>query len=239
MYIAICDDDPQALEQIAHAVGAYAASCGEQLRVQTFADAESLLQAARAERFTHYFLDVMMPEMDGISAAREIRSFDADARLVFLSSFTEYAYQSYRVRATDYLLKPVEPQLLAGLLDRLRAEEENTQAYILIENGRGVMRIPYDRLSFVEVSQKKLHFHLTDGQLREVAGSLKEYEELLLARPEFMRVGRYYIVNILQVQELSPAGISTFSGKNIPIPRRLYPQIQKDYMQLLFAVREE
>ena len=56
--------------------------------------------------------------------------------------------------------------------------------------------------------------------------------------PEFMRIGRSYIVNILQVQELSPAGISTFSGKNIPIPRRLYPQIQKDYMQLLFAAKE-
>ena len=85
---------------------------------------------------------------------------------------------------------------------------------------------------------KRLYFNLTDGQLREVAGSLREYEDLLLARPEFMRIGRSYIVNILQVRELSPAGISTFSGKNIPIPRRLYPQIQKDYMKLLFAAKE-
>ena len=234
MYIAICYDDPQALEQIAHAVGAYAASCGEQLRVQTFADAESLLQAARAERFTHYFLDVMMPEMDGISAAREIRSFDADARLVFLSSFTEYAYQSYRVRATDYLLKPVEPQLLAGLLDRLRAEEENTQAYILIENGRGVMRIPYDRLSFVEVSQKKLHFHLTDGQLRIIPGTFTGFEEKLLARPGFFKIHRSYIVNLSRVSELSPEGCILSTGENLPVSRLLYQQVRRAYMAHLF-----
>ena len=61
---------------------------------------------------------------------------------------------------------------------------------------------------------------------------------LLLARPEFMRVHRSYIVNMLQVSELSPAGVRTFSGMNLPVSRLLYPQLQKDYMSLLFAERE-
>ena len=67
---------------------------------------------------------------------------------------------------------------------------------------------------------------------------MRDYEPLLLARPEFMRVHRSYIVNMLQVAELSPAGVRTFSGMNLPVSRLLYPQLQKDYMSLLFAERE-
>lgn len=62
---------------------------------------------------------------------------------------------------------------------------------------------------------------------------------LLLVRPEFMRIHRSYIVNMLQIDELSPAGVHTFSGMNLPVSRLLYPQLQKDYMKLLFAEREE
>ena len=148
------------------------------------------------------------------------------------------AYESYGVRALDYLLKPIRAEMLFPILDRLFLQEQRPREGLTLKSGSTLIRVPFSQLVYVEIMNKRLYFNLTDGQLREVAGSLKEYEELLLARPEFMRVGRSYIVNILQVQELSPAGISTFSGKNIPIPRRLYPQIQKDYMKLLFAAKE-
>ena len=43
---------------------------------------------------------------------------------------------------------------------------------------------------------------------------------------------------MLQIAELSPAGVRTFSGKSLPVSRLLYPQLQKDYMKLLFSERE-
>ena len=60
----------------------------------------------------------------------------------------------------------------------------------------------------------------------------------LLARPEFMRVHRSYIVNMLQAEKLSPAGVITFSGHNVPVSRLLYGQLQKDYLALLFSGRD-
>ena len=67
---------------------------------------------------------------------------------------------------------------------------------------------------------------------------MREYEPELLARPEFMRIHRSYIVNMLQIRELSPTGVQTFTGQSLPVSRLLYPQLQKDYMELLFARRE-
>ena len=91
----------------------------------------------------------------------------------------------------------------------------------------------------MEVSGKHLYFNMIDGQVREVVGVLREFEPLLLSRSEVMRIHRSYIVNMLQIEELSPTGLRTFSGRELPVSRLLYPQLQKDYMKLLFAQREE
>ncbi len=98
--------------------------------------------------------------------------------------------------------------------------------------------MPFSELAYVEVSGKHLYFNTTNGQVREVTGVMREYEPELLARPEFMRIHRSYIVNMLQIRELSPTGVQTFTGQSLPVSRLLYPQLQKDYMELLFARRE-
>ena len=235
MFIAVCDDDARVRGQLADILDAYAAKNGLPLRYQLFENAEDMLRAAGTERFTHYFLDVMMPCMDGITAAQEIRSFDPDAKLVFLTSFSEYAYQSYRVRAYDYLLKPVQMQTMMELLDRLRAEEAEAEACIFVQNGRSIFRIPSARLACLEVYQKKLFFYLTDGQVRTMPGTIAGFEAELLARPEFVKIHRSYIVNLNQISELSPEGCILFSGKNLPVSRLLYPQVRKAYMAHLFG----
>ena len=71
--------------------------------------------------------------------------------------------------------------------------------------------------------------------MREVYGTLSEYADQLLSRPEFMQTHRSYIVNMLQVAEFSASGLTTFAGKNLPVSRRLYPQLQKDYVRLMFS----
>ena len=121
----------------------------------------------------------------------------------------------------------------AALLDAARHER------FTLRTGGIIVRVPFSQLTYVEVNGKHLYFNLADGQVREVVGSMKEYEDALLTRPEFMRIHRSYIVNMLQIEELSPAGLRTFSGRELPVSRLLYPQLQKDYMKLLFAQREE
>ena len=238
MYIAVCDDQLEELTVLTGLLDAWQDQRHIPLRYRTFRSAGDLLDAAERERFTLYLLDVMMPGIDGMAAAREIRCFDAAADIVFLTSSPGFAYESYGVRALEYLLKPISAKLLFPVLDRLSLREQRPQDGLTLKAGATLVRIPFSQLAYVEVSGKHLFFNMTDGQVREVTGSLKDYEPLLLARPEFMRIHRSYIVNMLQIDELSPAGVHTFSGMSLPVSRLLYPQLQKDYMHLLFAERE-
>lgn len=238
MYIAVCDDDLRELEAVTELLRQWQNEHGIVLRMRTFHSAAELLEAAEKENFTLYLMDVMMPGITGLAAAKDIRRFDETADIVFLTTSPGFAYESYSVHATDYLLKPVRSEKLFPILDRLLLREQRPQEGLTLKCGATLVRVPFSRLTYVEVSGKHLYFNLTDGTVREISGSLTEYEPLLLASPAFMRTHRSYIVNMLQVAELSQSGIRTFSGKSLPVSRLLFPQLQKDYMKLLFADKE-
>ena len=83
MYIAICDDQEKELAALEGLLSAWQKERQHPVRVKIFRNAVDLLDAARRENFTLYLLDVLMPGMNGMVAAREIRQFDAAAELVF------------------------------------------------------------------------------------------------------------------------------------------------------------
>lgn len=203
MYIAVCDDQAEELSALTALLDQWQAERHFPLRYHTFRSAAGMLDVAQRERFSLYLLDVMMPGIDGMDAAREIRTFDDAADIVFLTSSPGFAYESYGVRALEYLLKPISGGLLFPVLDKLMLREQRPQDGLTLKAGATLVRVPFSRLSYVEVNGKHLYFHLADGTVREVAGSLKDYEPLLLVRPEFMRIHRSYIVNMLQIDELS------------------------------------
>jgi len=238
MYIALCDDRREELDVLCALLERWQLQRHGTLRYKRYRSAAELLDGAQRERFSLYLLDVMMPGVSGLDAAREIRGFDDTADIVFLTASPGFAYESYGVRALDYLLKPIQPEMLFAILDQLALREQKPQEGLTLKSGTTLVRVLFSQLEYVEVSGKHLYFNLTDGTTKEVAGTLKEYEQRLLQRPEFMRVHRAYIVNMFQVEQLSPAGVITFSGKNLPVSRLLYSQLQKDYMQLLFAQEE-
>lgn len=237
VYLAVCDDERGALDAVLSLLDAWQAERKTTVRYKVFQSAVELLEVAREERFTLYLLDVMMPGMDGLECAREIRLFDDVAEIVFLSTSPGFAYESYSVRALNYLLKPVRGEKLFALLDDLYLREKKPLEALTLKTGTTIIRVPYTHISYVEVIGKHVYFHLIDGDVREVAGALKDFESVLLSRPEFMRVHRSYIVNMLQAEELSSTGVRTFQGENLPVSRLSFPQIQKDYITLLFERR--
>lgn len=238
MYIAICDDQPEALHYISALIDEWQKERCLPLRYKVFYNAVEMLASARQEHFTLYLLDILMPGINGITTAEEIRSFDDATEIVFITSTTDFAYASYGVRALNYLLKPIGREPLFKLLDKLHLQEQRPQEALMLKTGTTLIRVPFSNLVYVEVIRKHLYFHLINNEVREVMGALKDYENQLLARPEFMRVHRSYIVNMLQAAELSPTSIRTFAGETLPVSRLLYPQLQKDYIMLLFENKE-
>ena len=235
MYIAICDDCAQERSQTAELLAGYAAEHGLHLQIKQFADAAEMLLTSAAECFTHYFLDIAMPGINGIDAARKILAINPEAKLVFITSFKEYAYQSYRLHAQDYLLKPIDTTQFTETMNRLMRLDKKNCDGISVEDGRSIFHIPFTSLSYLEVYRKKLHFHTADGQVRQIYGALTDFEKLLLSRTDFTKIHRSFIVNLSHVREIAPKGCVMSDGQNLPISRLLYNDVRGKYMAYLFG----
>lgn len=235
MYIAACDDCAEDMDALITLLEQWQLERQTSLRFRSFHSASALLDSAEREPFTLYLLDIMIPGVSGMSAAKELRALQSDADIVFLTSTPGFAYESYSVHALDYLLKPIKAPELFSILDRLSQQERQPQEGLTLKSGAALLRVPFQQLAFVEVTGRRLHFNLTDGSVYDISGTLSEYEPLLLNRTEFVRPHRAYIVNLFQIASLTPKEIRTFSGKALPVSRLLYPQLQKDYLQLLFS----
>jgi len=238
VHIAFCDDQPEERRAVENLLHLWQQKRGCALHFRVFRNATELLEAAEKERFSLYLLDIMMQGVSGMAAAREIRSFDKEAAIVFLTSSPGFAYESYGVHAMDYLLKPITAELLFPVLDRIMAQKRKSQDSLTLKCGTALVRVPFSQISYVEVMGKHLYFNLTDGTVREVYGALSEYTPLLLAHEAFVHTHRSYVVNLWEVAELSSAGLRTFAGKLLPVSRRMYPEVQQRYVAMFFSDKE-
>ncbi len=237
--IAICDDDSRDLRQIAALLESYRHNRKAAISYVSFRNAVELLASMENENYDMLLLDVLMPGVNGIQAAREIRERNSRIQIVFLTSSPEYAVESYSVQAHFYLLKPASEEKLFPILDRSLDDFKKPEDALCIKTQSSVFSLPYGKIEYIEVSAKKLYFYLTYGGTREVTGSLADFEQALLKRPDFIKVHRSYLVNLQWVQELRQGELVTASGWRVPVSRAAYPQVRTAYTQFLFCEAEE
>lgn len=115
--IIACDDDVTFQDNLHRMINRWSAETGTAVDVALVTRGEDLLARHAASRADIIMLDMIMPLVNGMDAARELRQSDTAVRLVFLTSSPEFALESYKVRALDYLLKPVTYERVAQLLD--------------------------------------------------------------------------------------------------------------------------
>lgn len=239
MKIAICDDDKDELIYISSILDKYIEERAVFMRYDTFHSATELLSSTKSGVYDLFILDVIMPGVNGMETAKEIRSFDQDTSIVFLTSSAEFAVESYQYKAQDYLLKPAKPEKLYQLLDTLVLKSKESQDILKVKTKTGMARIPFSKLAFLDVIGKCLYFHLTDGSVREAIAPLAEFENVLLSRSEFIQTHRSYIVNLLQVIQLTANEVTTVTGDLIPISRKNYSNVKAAYVEQLFQKKEE
>lgn len=189
-------------------------------------------------KFDVLFLDIIMPGQNGIEVAAEVRNYDTNVKIIFLTISPEFAVQSYTVKAYFYQLKPLREEAFFRVLDAVLEECRQDRERCLILRCQGVItRMEPERLEFCEVIHRTLLFHLSSGKVLESIGSLDELGRQLAPYGCFLRVHRSYIVNLNYVQNISYRGVTMTSLAEIPIPRGKYNEIKDAF--LVYAFRNE
>lgn len=170
--------------------------------VQVVGEAASAPEALGLTRDLHYdvlFLDVEMPGVTGLEAAPHVREQRDPPAIVFVTAHAEYAVDAFAVEAFDYLVKPVDPDRLARVIERLRErtlESAAPVAKIPVVAGGGSELLDYDQIHYVQADGDYSRVHTYDRSYLSTT-SLGELEEKLGGR--FARIHRSYLVNLGKV----------------------------------------
>ena len=232
--IAICDDDKAFLFQIKSFIQHWG-NQPNNLIIQTFEDGDTLIHAHTASPFDIIILDVVMPLLNGIETAREIREHDKSVKLAFLTSSPEFAVESYTVKANNYLLKPIDPLKLYYCLDEFQTEIKQTTQTIIIKTNNAVQKVELNSIEYMEAQNKHVLFVLSDGRTIQGIEPLYAYEDKLMFIDGFFKCHRSYIVNLHHIDTYTPKEIKMRSGCLIPISRKCHHEFETAYFSCIFG----
>ena len=234
--IAFCDDDMEVLHQTNELLDRYRVERNEDITYVAFQSPfELLTEIEKGIRPDILFLDVVMPGQNGMDVAKEIRQYDTNMKIIFLTSSPEFAVESYSVGAYFYQLKPIWEESFFRLMDAVLAGcEKKKKNSLILRSKDGITRIDLQQLEYCEVLGRKLLFHLEDGAVLESAGSLDDLAGQLMQYSNFFRPHRSFLVNMEYIQNISSRSIKMVNDAEIPIPHGKCSEIKNTYMEYAF-----
>lgn len=234
--IALCDDDMEVLHQMNELLDRYRVERNEDITYAAFQSPfELLTEIEKGIRPDILFLDVVMPGQNGMDVAKEIRQYDTNMKIIFLTSSPEFAVESYSVGAYFYQLKPIWEESFFRLMDAVLAEcEKKKKNSLILRSKDGITRIDLQQLEYCEVLGRKLLFHLENGAVLESAGSLDDLAGQLMQYSNFFRPHRSFLVNMEYIQNISSRSIKMVNDAEIPIPHGKCSEIKNTYMEYAF-----
>lgn len=198
--VAIIEDETKAVENLRLALTRYGKETGETFQLHIFRDAELFLTNYKP-KYDMVFMDIVLPGMNGLDAARKLRKFDEEVCLVFITSMAQFAIKGYEVNALDYFVKPFKYYDLKMRLDRMRKIIGKRGQTLPIPVAGGTKNVTSDDIYYIEVKGHNLIYHTKDGVVTSRGGPMKDLEEKLKT-VGFSRCGVGYLVNLRYCKQI-------------------------------------
>ncbi len=232
--VAIVEDEAELRDYYGKMVEAWGEARELRLSI-TFAESseEYLFKYNRQNIFDIIFLDICMKNMNGMELAHEIRKFDRNVQIVFITGKAEYVFEGYEIGAVRYLIKPVEESELMKTLDACMEKiGSNREDYLTIKYQGENLRLSRSEIMFVKVDGHYLQM-MTVDKVYEWKESLKEMMSKLDSE-RFVMANRSAVVNLEFVNKITREECILENGEAIPVSRGAYGPLNEAFMKYFF-----
>ena len=226
--IAICDDEEKAVASHERIVRECLQSAGIGCEITTYTQSRNLLYDITDDAFFYdlILLDIEMPGIGGMEMPLKIKDFLPNIRIIFVTSHMEYAIDAFELSIFRYVPKNhLQEKLPAAVLDaaKLIALEDGRE--YIIQTANRMEKIPYKNIFYIQRDGKNASI-VSSGGTSKVRKSLQQVFGEPNA-PEFLFIDRGYIVNIVQIVQISGGMAVLKNGEQLPISRSHLQEVKR------------
>lgn len=230
--IAICDDEPAILKMMNEYLVRFHLKYELQFQIQTFTDGKKLLADER--EYDIIFLDIKLPEENGIEIGHKIREKDKKVKIIFLTAYDDYMKQAFEVHAFNYIIKPASEEKLHNvLLEAITYDDLCEDFELCFRTKNGLVNINVDHILYFEYYNRKVLLHSSSEEVLELPGEkISTIAEKM--KPYYFEVShKSFVVNLYQVESIKSYVIYLKSGKTLPLSQLYSKKFRKrmhDYL---------
>ncbi|MCR5595304.1 MAG: LytTR family DNA-binding domain-containing protein [Lachnospiraceae bacterium] len=241
MKLAICDDE----KDIRNYIEKCAKEVFSDLEIVKYPDTKDILKSGFDADIL--FLDIQMPGVDGMRAARILRTTGSKTVIVFVTAVEELVFQAFDVDAIQYIVKPFDKSKLQDAIKKaitaaeeqkninsLLSSDEDDSRFFVVKSGGVNTRVILSEIAYAEVFDRRVVLHMHDKECIEYYGRMTELEHV--TGSDFFRIHRAYLVNLRHVSSYDSRYVCVL-GNVIPVARGKYPELVKAYMS--YYTRQE
>lgn len=237
MKIAVCDNDEIITRQTVSLLEDYMEVKKVNLKYEVFTSYESVQD--RIDDFDLFILDYNMNEdsialdgtdlMNGMEFARLVRSkADPHKGIIFLTSYNEIVYETFEVRAYNFLVKPIQKEKLFNVLDSyLKTTVETGKIMVKYKDEAHIIDI--DDIYYFEVIIKDVFIHLENKTIK-CRKKIEAFEEEL-APFGFFRTHRSYLVNISKIDSINSKSAIMKNGDEVYVSGKKYAELCEKFLE--------
>lgn len=229
--VAVCEDEPNLRAGLCEQCREILAELDAEHEVLPFSSAEELGGAlADGARFDLLCLDILMTGKTGMELAQEVRQWDDQISILFITSSTEFLLEGYGVRPIQYLLKPVRREALEkALLTDLRLNHRPRTVTLKARGKTAVL--PLADIRYAEGQNHGCIFHMARED-QPFALGLAQAEQLL-PKDQFCRCHNSFLVNLAHIREITGREVVLTGGARLPMGRRYAEQFQSEFIRYI------
>ena len=232
--IALLDDDKTALLISKGAIESFFQEKNIAISLDAFSSPVNFLAMAKEENYRLVFLDIDMPELNGLEVGTQLKEFNPQTDIIYLSQREDLVFDTLVLHPFGFIRKSKIIQDFANVLELFVNTALNTQSEnkkITITSKTGTLSADIDSIMYIEGNKNYQTFYLKDGNVFDARVLMSDLESKLKDHG-FIRVHKGYLVNYLFIRHIGTNEVTLTNNKILPLSSKRKDEIMEEYLSI-------